>query len=118
MQCAERRQGDLRCADLQTGAVDRVELPRRQNRHGAGRQLHVHQLTRCAPLALNTTHPPSVQRMPAIVDHNILPDMGRMTEIALNRKNALFAGHDQGVENWAASPHLSRPARDVAAAGC
>jgi hypothetical protein len=22
-------------------------------------------------------------------------------EIALNRKNALFAGHDQGAENWA-----------------
>jgi hypothetical protein len=39
----------------------------------------VHQLTRCAPLALNTTHPLSVQRMPAIVDHNVLPDMGRMT---------------------------------------
>jgi hypothetical protein len=32
------RQEDLRCADPQTGAVDRVELPRRQNRHGAGRQ--------------------------------------------------------------------------------
>ena len=39
----------------------------------------MHQLTRCALLALNTTHPLSVQRMPAISDHNILPDMGRMT---------------------------------------
>lgn len=58
----------------------------------------MHQLTRCAPLALNTTHPPSVQRMPAISDHNILPDMGRMT--------ALFAGHDQGAENWAAIASL------------
>ena len=27
----------------------------------------------------NTTHAPPVQRMPAILDHNILPDMGRMT---------------------------------------
>ena len=79
MQDAERRHGDLRRADLETAAVDRVELPRRQNRHGAGRQFDVHQLTRCAPLALNTTHPLSVQRMPAISDHNILPDMGRMT---------------------------------------
>jgi hypothetical protein len=26
-----------------------------------------------APLALNTTHPLSVQRMPAILDHNVLP---------------------------------------------
>ena len=27
-------------------------------------------------------------------------------EIALNRKNALFAGHDQGAENWAAIASL------------
>src|SRR5262245_23742456 len=66
-------------ADLQTGAIDRVKLPRRQNRHGAARQLHVHQLARGTPLALNTTYPLSAQRMPAISDHNILPDMGRMT---------------------------------------
>ena len=26
--------------------------------------------------------------------------------IALNRKNALFAGHDQGAENWAAIASL------------
>ena len=32
----------------------------------------------------------------------ILPDMGRMTaRMALTRKNALFAGHDDGAENWA-----------------
>ncbi len=79
MQCAERRQRDLRCTDLKTGAVDRVELPRRQNRHRARCQFHVHQLTRRAPLALNTTHPLSVQWMPAILDHHIPPDMGRMT---------------------------------------
>ena len=62
----------------------------------------MHQLTRCTSLALNATHPPSVQRMPAISDHNILPDMGRMTaRFALNRKNSLFAGHDAGAVNWA-----------------
>ena len=27
-------------------------------------------------------------------------------EIVLNRKNALFAGHDQGAENWAAIASL------------
>jgi transposase len=30
--------------------------------------------------------------------------------LVLNRKNALFAGHDEGAENWAASPRSSRPA--------
>jgi hypothetical protein len=29
-----------------------------------------------------------------------------MRPIALNRKNALFAGHDQGAENWAAIASL------------
>jgi hypothetical protein len=39
----------------------------------------VHQLARRTPLTLNTTNPLSVQRMPAILDYNFLPDMGRMT---------------------------------------
>ena len=34
--------------------------------------------------------------------------------MVLNRKNALFAGHDQGAENWAASLRLSRPANSTA----
>jgi hypothetical protein len=69
----------LRCADLETRAVDRIKLPRRQNRHDARRQLDVHELARCAPLDLNVTGALSVQRMPTIVDNNFLPDMGRMT---------------------------------------
>jgi len=60
MQCAERRQRNLRGANLETGAIDRVELPRRQDRYGAGRQFHVHELTRWAPLTLNATHAPPV----------------------------------------------------------
>jgi hypothetical protein len=79
MQCAERRQRNLRGAHLETGAIDRVELPPRQYRHGARRQFHVHELTRTAPLALNAAHAPPIQWMPTIVDHDILPDMGRMT---------------------------------------
>src|SRR5262245_40972725 len=39
----------------------------------------MHELTRSAPLTLNATHAPCVQRMPAIADDDILPDMGRMT---------------------------------------
>jgi hypothetical protein len=76
-------------ANLETGAIDRIELPSRQDRHDARRQLDVHELARCAPLDLNATRPLPAQRMPAIVNNDILPDMGRMT------------GHDQGAENWA-----------------
>jgi hypothetical protein len=59
--------------------MDRVELPRRQDRHDARRQLDVHELARCAPLALNATRAPPIERVPSIVDHDMLPDMGRMT---------------------------------------
>jgi hypothetical protein len=39
----------------------------------------VHQIAGRAPLNLNATRGSSVQRMPAIVDNDIPPDMGRMT---------------------------------------
>ncbi len=79
MQCAQRRKRDLRCTDLETGAINRIELPCRQDRHHARRQLDVRELTRCAPLDSNTTRALPGQRVPAIVDYDILPDMGRMT---------------------------------------
>jgi hypothetical protein len=79
VQVTERRQRHLRGPDLDASAVDRIELPGRQDRHDTRSQLHVHKLSRCAPLALNATHAPPAQRMPAIMDNDILPDMGRMT---------------------------------------
>jgi transposase IS66-like protein len=40
--------------------------------------------------------------MPAILDHNFLPDMGRMTaRLCSIARMHLFAGHDEGAENWA-----------------
>ena len=41
---SQRRQRDPRDADLESGAIDRVELPGRQDCHDAGRQFHVHKL--------------------------------------------------------------------------
>ena len=79
MQGQERAQRYLWKADLEASAIDRVELPRRHDRHDARRQLDVDELARCTPLALNATRTPPKERMPAIVDHDILPDMGRMT---------------------------------------
>ena len=36
-------------------------------------------LTACAPLDILTSNPASIQRVPAVMDLNFLPDMGRMT---------------------------------------
>ena len=36
-------------------------------------------LTRGAPLAVLTTDVLPMERMPTVVDHDLLPDMGRMT---------------------------------------
>ncbi len=41
--------------------------------------LDVNQLARCAPLTVKSADRLPKQRMPAIVDHRSLPDMGRMT---------------------------------------
>ena len=79
MQRAQRRQRDLRCADLEPGAMHCVELPRCQDCYDAGRQLHMHDPTRCAPFMPNTTRVSPVQRMPTIMDYDMLPDMGRMS---------------------------------------
>ena len=59
----------------------------------------MNELTSNALFAVKPPNTPPVQRMPAIMDFDFLPDMGRMNgEIVLNRKNALFAGR---AENWA-----------------
>ena len=79
MQGQERAHRYLWKADLEASAIDRVELPCRHDRHDARHQLDVDELARCTPLALNATRTPPKERMPAIVDHDILPDMGRMT---------------------------------------
>jgi hypothetical protein len=79
MQRAERRQRHLWRTDLEAGTIDRIDLPRRHDRHIARRQLDVHELARRAPLDLNAARASPTQGMPAIVDGDILPDMGRMT---------------------------------------
>jgi hypothetical protein len=60
------------------------------------------QLTRCAALTLNMTHLLSVQRIASGIGPQHPARYGQNDrEIVLNRKNALFAGHDEGAENWA-----------------
>lgn len=79
MQGRERGQRDLRCPDLEAGAIDRVELPRRHDRDSARCQLDMDERARCPLLTHNAARTPPKQRMPRIVNNDILPDMGRMT---------------------------------------
>ena len=79
MQIYERRNSDLRDADLHGGATYRVELPCHQLCDDTGLELDMCDLSGRPLLRQNTPHLPTVMRMPAIVDDDILPDMGRMT---------------------------------------
>ncbi len=59
--------------------MNRVELPCGDHRDDAGRQLDLRDLARRTPLPPDAAHLPTMQRVPAIMDHHVLPDMGRMT---------------------------------------
>jgi hypothetical protein len=69
----------LWCTDLEAGTIDRIDLPRGHDRYIARCQLNVYELARRTPLDLNAARASPTQGMPAIVDGDILPDMGRMT---------------------------------------
>ena len=75
-QCCQR---DLWGANLEGGAINRVELPGRHHRDDTGLELKMCDLSGRAPLNQNTTRAPAVQWMPGIMDDDIVPDMGRMT---------------------------------------
>ena len=75
----QRREGRPRRADLEAGTPHRIELPGGNHRDDAGCQLDVRDLAGGAPLTQYAMHLPTVKRVPAIVDDDILPDMGTMT---------------------------------------
>ena len=79
VQVGERRHRHTRRAELHPGTGDRVEHPRRDDRDHAGRHLDVHEATGETILAVVPPDAPPVQRMPAVMNHDLLPDMGRMT---------------------------------------
>lgn len=59
-------------------ANNRVQHPARHRDDDAVADLYMDDLTGRAALAVHTTQPPPVQRVPPIEDLNFLPDMGRM----------------------------------------
>jgi hypothetical protein len=66
-------------ADLHACARDRIEHPRHHNRDDAGLRFDLHEPPGDTLLAAAEANATPVEGMPAIMDHDFLPDMGRMT---------------------------------------
>ena len=79
MQLDQRPNGHARRADLHAGAGHRIQHPRRHQGDHAGHRLDIDIVATAALLAVVQTDTTPVERMPAVVDLNFLPDMGRMT---------------------------------------
>src|SRR3954451_20590779 len=67
-------------ADLHACARDRIEHPPRDNRDDAGLRFDLHEPPGDTLLAAAEANATPVEGMPAIMDHNFLLDMGRMTK--------------------------------------
>src|SRR3954454_7674703 len=66
-------------ADLHACARDRIEHPRRHNRDDAGLRFDLHEPPGATLLTAAEANAMPKEGMPAIMDHDFLPDMGRMT---------------------------------------
>src|SRR4051794_17880276 len=66
-------------ANLHACARDRIEHPRRQDRDDARLRFDLHEPPGDTLLAAAEANATPVEGMPAIVDYDFLPDMGRMT---------------------------------------
>jgi hypothetical protein len=79
MQLSQRGYRDARRAEPHSGAGDGIEHPRRHHDDHAGRYLDVNNLAAGAPLNILASNTTPIECVPAIVDLDLLPDMGRMT---------------------------------------
>ena len=70
----------VRGAKVHTRAVGRVKHPGGHHDDDARANLNVDNLTRRSLLAVLTSHTTPIQRVPAVEDLDLLPDMGRMTQ--------------------------------------
>ena len=66
-------------ADLHARAGDRIKHPRRHNRDDAGLRFDMHEPPGATLLTAAQANATPVERMPAVMDDDVLPDMGRMT---------------------------------------
>lgn len=79
MQISQRRNGNARCAEMHAGTGRGIEHPGRHHRYDARGSFQMDNCAAAALFAVVLTDAPPMQRVPAIVDDDVLPDMGRMT---------------------------------------
>jgi hypothetical protein len=79
VQFSQRRQRDPRLAQIHTAAGGGVEHPCRHHDDNAGRYLDVNDIAGGPLLDVLAPNPAPIQRVPAVMDLNLPPDMGRMT---------------------------------------
>ena len=79
MQFSQGRDRHPRRPQLHPGTSGGIEHPCRDDYDVAGRHLDMNNLTAGAPLDVLASNSPPIQRMPAVMNLNLLPDMGRMT---------------------------------------
>ena len=81
-QLIQFHKGSDRCArsaKAHTRAGGSVKHPGGHDNDDAGVDLKVDNLASCTLLAVLASHTTAVQRVPAVMDFDLLPDMGRMT---------------------------------------
>jgi hypothetical protein len=78
MQFSQGRDRYPRHPQLHPATSGGIEHPCRYNQDVAGQHLEMHNFSAGAPLDILTSNPPPIQSVPAVVDLNCLPDMGRM----------------------------------------
>src|SRR3954466_2526808 len=113
MQCDERVHRYPAGADLHARARNRIEHPRRYNRDDAGLRFDLHEPPRATLLTAAEANATPEEGMPAIMDHDVLPEMGRMTRrwLSAGRAAVMQVCNAAGERAFAAprsSPDLSR----------
>jgi hypothetical protein len=79
MQFSQGRDCHPRRPQLHPGTSGGIKHPCRDDHDVARRHLDMNNLAAGAPLDVLASNSPPIQRMPAVMNLNLLPDMGRMT---------------------------------------
>src|SRR3954468_16553344 len=98
MQFSQSRDCHPRHPQLHPGTSGGIEHPCRYDHDVAERDLDMNNFAAGTPLDILSSNPPSIQRVPAVINLNLLPDMGRMT-VRLATRGADEAGADAPPRN-------------------
>ena len=115
MQVQEGARRNMRRADLHPDARGPIQHPGRHHDDHTGRRLNMNELTSAPSFTVKPPNTPPVQRMPAIMDFDFLPDMGRMNgRLCSIERTRSSPATIKGRRSGQPSPRLSRPANCMA----